>query len=171
MNKNMNKNTVKNTSVAATGVAATIYDTLPNRLLTPHFSLREMIVSATAIRHGLDNTPTADVEQRLKQLCVNVLEPLRCRFGAIRITSGYRSPKVNSLVGGAATSQHQLGEAADLHAGSEEVARKMYEYILHNLDFDQLILEYRPKTATRWIHVSYTTRRPCRHEAFEKRLR
>lgn len=167
----MKKDTMKNTTVTVAPATVTIYDTLPNRLLTTHFNLREFCISATAIRHGIDNTPPVEAERRLKTLCERVLEPLRHRFGVIRITSGYRSERVNKLVGGSATSQHLLGEAADIHAGSEEVARKMYEFIKQNLDFDQLIMEYRPKTATRWIHVSYTMRHTCRHEAFHMRLK
>ena len=105
---------MKNTHQAATAVAATYYDSVPNRHLSAHFSLREFVMSAAAVRHNLPNLPDADTERRLKALCDNVLEPLRRRFGRILITSGYRSPKVNALVGGVPTSQHVRGEAADL---------------------------------------------------------
>ena len=89
---------MKNTHQAATAVAATYYDSVPNRRLSAHFSLREFVMSAAAVRHNLPNLPDADTERRLKALCDNVLEPLRRRFGRILITSGYRSPKVNALL-------------------------------------------------------------------------
>ena len=113
-----------------------------NMKLTEHFTLKEFVISATAIRNGLDNTPPAEEVQRLRKLCENVLEPLRMHFGAIRITSGYRSYRVNELIGGARTSQHLYGEAADIHCGSTETGRKYYNFILENLDFDQLLLEF-----------------------------
>lgn len=155
----------------ATPVATNYFDSLPSRYLTAHFRLREFVVSATAIKYHLDNMPPDDAERRLKALCENVLEPLRRRFGVIRITSGYRSPRVNALVGGAATSQHMRGEAADINVSSAEAGQKMYDFIRNSLPFDQLIMEHRYKTGSRWIHVSYTADRPCRHEAFtiEKR--
>lgn len=112
---------MKNTHQAATAVAATYYDSVPNRHLSAHFSLREFVMSAAAVRHNLPNLPDSDTERRLKALCDNVLEPLRRRFGRILITSGYRSPKVNALVGGVPTSQHVRGEAADLFISSNEV--------------------------------------------------
>ena len=133
----------------------TVYDTLPDRLLTEHFCLREFIISAAAVRHGIDNMPTDEAVANLKALCREVLEPLRRRFGVIRITSGYRSERVNRLVGGKPTSQHMRGEAADISLGSMEVGMKMYEYIRAHMTFDQLIFERNRKTGARWLHVSY----------------
>lgn len=131
-----------------------------------HFSYREMTISAAAIDAGLPNDPPAACQERLHLLCVNVLEPLRRRFGAIRVTSGYRSPAVNRAVGGAPTSQHCLGEAADLYCHSLDYARELYTHIRAHLPFDQLILE-RPARRDRglWIHVSYTRRHPLRRQA------
>ena len=123
-------------------------------MLTPHFSLREMTASGTAITHNIDNTPPQEAIERMRDLCKNVLEPLRSRFGKIRITSGYRCKKLNKLVGGVPTSQHLKGEAADIHISDLDVGQKMYKYIIDNIPFDQVILEHRHDGA-RWIHVSY----------------
>ena len=135
--------------------AATAFIANGDMRLSDHFKLREFTLSGTAIRNGLDNTPSAVEIERLRALCVNVLEPLRKRFGVLRITSGYRSERVNKIVGGAARSQHRLGEAADIHVSSLEVAKKMCDFVKEHLDFDQLILESAAKTGARWIHVSY----------------
>lgn len=123
-------------------------------LLSGHFRLGELTRSAAAIRHGLRNEPNEVQTERLRQLCLRVLEPLRRRFGVLRITSGFRSAEVNRLVGGVPSSQHTLGEAADIFTPSAEVQRKMKDFIVCNLPYDQLIVYHRPKTGARWLHVS-----------------
>lgn len=134
-------------------------------MLSEHFSLEEMVRSGVAIRRKIENNPSlADID-RLRQLCVNVLEPVRRRFGVTRISSGYRSVPLNAAVGGVVTSQHLTGEAADIHISDAEKGRKVYEYIRCNLDFDQLLFEHRMSNGCRWLHVSYTTRRPNRRQA------
>lgn len=155
------------TAQAVKNGAVTVYDELPNLQLTEHFNLREFIISSTAIYFALNNMPSDDGIDRIKALCVNVLEPLRRRFGVIRITSGYRSEVLNKLVHGAVNSQHLLGEAADISVGNREVGLKMYEFIRKNLDFDQLILEHDRKRGTYWMHVSYRRDGNNRHMALE----
>lgn len=134
--------------------------------LTPHFTLREMTASGTAIRYNIDNTPQPVHVERLAELCLNVLEPLRRRFGVIRVTSGYRCVRLNAALGGAATSQHMAGEAADIHVSGRETGLKMFEYIRDNLPFDQLLFERRAKSGVYWLHVSYRStgnRHSCGH--------
>ena len=75
-------------------------------MLSEHFSLEEMTRSGEALRRKIDNEPAAGQVENLRQLCLNVLEPVRRRFGATRITSGYRCPELNEAVGGVADSQH-----------------------------------------------------------------
>ncbi len=69
-----------------------------NFFLTPHFSLKEMTASATATQLHITNCPNATQIARLKALCEHVLEPLRQHFGAIRITSGFRSERLNDAL-------------------------------------------------------------------------
>lgn len=134
--------------------------------LSPHFRLRELCASGAAVRLRLDNTPSPEHVRRLTALCQNVLEPLRRRFGQIRITSGYRCPALNQAVGGVPTSQHMLGEAADLHISNWEVGRKMFRFIRDNTDFDQLLFERVTSRGLGWIHVSHRSDRGHnRHDA------
>lgn len=120
--------------------------------LTPNFTLAEMIRSSAASRRGIDNTPSPVVIKALTALCVHVLEPVRAHHGRpVIVTSGYRSPAVNKAIGGATTSQHVAGEAADftVHGVSNiEVCRWMEK----NLNYDQLIYEF---GESGWIHASY----------------
>lgn len=117
-----------------------------------HFTMGELCASSTADARGIKNTPPLQEAGNLKALADNVLDPLREWYGKpVYVNSGYRSPVLNRLVGGAANSQHLKGEAADITAGSREENRKLFEYIKGNLDFDQLIDE---KNFS-WVHVSY----------------
>jgi zinc D-Ala-D-Ala carboxypeptidase len=128
---------------------------LINEMLTEHFSLWEMTRSGTAIRKGIDNIPTAEDKERLRKLCQNVLEPLRRRFGMIRVTSGYRSEQLNKAVGGVACSQHLRGEAADINIPNMEMGRRMFDYIVKNCRYDQLLFEHSSLNNVQWLHVSF----------------
>lgn len=134
--------------------------------LSPHFRLGEFVRSAKAIELGIDNMPSGEEVARLQALAVNVLEPLREAMGVIRITSGYRCYRVNEAVNGSRTSQHLTGEACDIHCGSTETGRKYYNFIMENLDFDQLLLEFKggKKPRIHCLHVSFrsgSNRRKC----------
>lgn len=118
--------------------------------LTNNFTLEELC----ATNQKYINVPSTTEKIALKQLAVNVLQPLRELYGKpIKVNSGYRSPIINKVVGGAATSQHVKGEAADITVGSKQENKILFELIRDNLTFDQLINE-RDYT---WIHVSFRT--------------
>lgn len=123
-----------------------------------YFSIAELTKSSTAIKKKINNTPTKEVENNLNQLIDNILDPLREAWGQpIIVGSGYRCEALNRAVGGAAHSQHKLGQAADIHtkSDSKEDNKKLFELIKQlKLPFDQLINEYNYN----WIHVSYSPR-------------
>lgn len=123
-----------------------------------YFSIAELTKSSTAIKKKINNTPTKEVENNLNQLIDNILDPLREAWGQpIIVGSGYRCEALNKAVGGAAHSQHRLGQAADIHTKSDsaEDNKKLFELIKQlKLPFDQLINEYNYN----WIHVSYSPR-------------
>ena len=128
--------------------------------LTEHFCLEEFTCSSTAKARGINNSlnPSAEADmpviRNIKNLCVQVLEPLRNHISQpLVISSGYRSPRLNAAVGGAANSQHLTGQAADLRIPSVAEAREWMRWIMDNTTFDQLILEHN-KSGSHWIHVS-----------------
>ena len=117
-----------------------------------YFTIKELSHSDTAVARGIDNYPTAEAIHNLTKLVENVLDPLREKYGKpTRISSGYRSAILNRSVNGATSSQHRLGEAADITVGSKEENRKLFEIIRLELPFDQLIDE----KDFSWVHVSF----------------
>lgn len=121
--------------------------------ISKNFTLAEL--TKTSIR-GIENEPDEAQLAALTLLTNTILQPLRDKIGPVMINSGFRSEKVNKKIGGASTSQHTKGEAADI----ETPAMSNYElakYIIANFDFDQLILEFASKEDPRagWVHVSY----------------
>ena len=133
--------------------------------LTDHFSLEEMIFSETAARHGINNKPSTQIIQNLSELCQFLLEPIRTVAGGpINVTSGYRCPAINSVVGGSPNSQHMTGEAADINCpvfNPQVLFRRIRE---SNLPFDQLIDEFGS-----WVHVSYVKPGRNRRELLQAR--
>ena len=117
-----------------------------------YFSIKEMTKSNTATAEGIDNTPDQTITNNLIKLIEAVLDPLREWYGKpIIVNSGYRCEALNKAIGGAKSSQHMLGEAADITVGSKEENEKLFNYIKDNLEFDQLINE----SDFSWVHVSY----------------
>jgi uncharacterized protein YcbK (DUF882 family) len=128
-----------------------------------YFTIKELTRSTTAQLRGLDNTPSQQVIDNLRALVENVLDPLREAWGApIHVNSGYRCAALNKAVGGVPTSQHILGEAADITVGTRAQNQRLYA-LLRQLDLpvDQAINEH----DFRWIHVSYGPRHRRRYFA------
>jgi hypothetical protein len=125
--------------------------------LSEHFALAEFTRSESAKRHGVSNEPTPEHLENIKVLCEKVLEPIRTKFGPLNISSGYRSKVLNHYIGGALTSQHCEGKAADIDQddmGSVSNT-EIFNYIKDNLDFDQMIWEFGDNNKPDWVHVSY----------------
>ena len=130
--------------------------------LSPHLSLAEMVRSSTAKRRGIRNLPTPEALVNMKILAEKIFEPVRQHFGVpIYVTSGYRCKALNDAIGGSPTSQHMQGEAMDIDMDgtTNGVTNAMiFNYIRHNLDFDQLIWEFGTASNPDWVHVSYESR-------------
>jgi zinc D-Ala-D-Ala carboxypeptidase len=119
--------------------------------LSPNFSLEEFTSSPTALSRGISNEPTEAVLGCLKQLVEALLQPLREQIGKpFKVTSGYRSPALNTAIGGVKASQHSLGQAADIQVQGMTPLEVCKFVIASGLEFDQLINEIT------WVHISYS---------------
>ena len=125
--------------------------------LSANFTLKELTKSDTATRLGLDNTPDDEALENLKTLCEKVLQPVREHFGmSVTVNSGYRSPESNAAVNGSKSSDHCKGMAADIEIVGIANA-DLAQWIMDNLDYTQLILEFYTQGIpdSGWVHVSY----------------
>ena len=126
--------------------------------MSTNFTLAEMVSSHTAQRLGIDNTPNDEQIESLKELCEKILQPVRDKFGPVRVTSGLRVPDLNTAIGGSKSSQHCKGEAADINLCSNSCGGKnadVFNYIKDHLIFDQIIWEF-GENCPAWVHVSYS---------------
>ncbi|MFR9051777.1 MAG: D-Ala-D-Ala carboxypeptidase family metallohydrolase [Hominilimicola sp.] len=129
-----------------------------------YFTIEELCQSTTADRKGIDNRCSNEIAANLTALVDNVLDPLRIWYGKpITVNSGYRCPALNKAVGGAATSQHMNGQAADIDAGDRQQNKLLFEYIRKSLPFDQLIDE----SNFAWVHISYRSDRNNRNQVLK----
>ena len=141
--------------------------------LTPHFTLGELTKTKYVTADG--NIPSRVVIENLIRVCGNWLEDLRYSYNTlyclqpgedyetsknvepIIINSGYRSPAVNQLAGGATNSNHLTGCAVDIRcAGKEQMIR--YAAILLDIadgtkqEFDEILLEQHGSVC--WLHFA-----------------
>lgn len=79
-----------------------------NNQISKNFTVEEFTYSRKAIENGIDNMPGESQIAAIRLLITQLIQPLRDRLGEpIAITSGYRCPEVNRLVGGVATPSTQ----------------------------------------------------------------
>lgn len=117
--------------------------------LSAHFTLEEMTRSEYAARRGWPNDPEQREIDNLKRTCA-LLEQVRSLVNRpITVTSGYRSPNVNSAIGGSRNSQHMLGCAADIRAVGMTTDDLMMAIVGSKIQYDQVIREFNS-----WVHIS-----------------
>ena len=127
-----------------------------------YFTIGELVASQEADRRAINNRLPRKLVPHAQQLIDRVLDPLREAYGRpIRVTSGYRCPELNRVVGGSPTSDHMQARAADIVGtpNTKEENRRLFE-LAKKLDFDQLIDE---KNGA-WIHISYRSAEDNRHQ-------
>jgi hypothetical protein len=132
-------------------------------MISEHVSLKEAIKSNTATRLGIDNMPDNETLITIQITAKKIFEPLRSFTNEpIYISSFYRSPELNTAIGGSKNSQHCKGEAIDIDDvyGKKFKNRDYFNYIKNHLLFDQLIWEFGddpndPEGNPDWVHVSY----------------
>ena len=126
--------------------------------ITDNFQWKEFFKSDTAIRLGINNT-TVDqgILLNIRELCVNVLQPLRNKFGRLRITSGYRCLELNRAIGSGDSSNHVKGLAVDIEPVVKGVSlMDILDYIDTKMEYKELIAEYFDNNG--WVHVAYQRR-------------
>ena len=121
--------------------------------LSKNFSRAEIEHSNTAKRLGISNEMSDKHLENMQRLIDNLIQPMRAAIGPIRISSGYRSPKLNKAIGGSSRSQHSKGEALDLQFWEKGKMNNkvIYDWVLESgVEFDQMINEFDYS----WIHIS-----------------
>ncbi len=126
--------------------------------LSEHFTIEQLTKSQTASRKGINEqfNPNEEIKSELKELCINLLEKVLLLFPNMSISSGYRCGALNAAIGGANTSQHTKGQAADVEAGTGKSNIELAKSVLSaNIVFDQMIVEFGTLEKPDWIHLSY----------------
>ena len=127
--------------------------TMENTRLSKHFSLEEFI----NVGKYAENKPAMQHVANMTYGCLMLLEPARQLVGPISINSGYRNPRVNSLVGGVRNSQHLTGQAADIRPKDPKQFQRLVAFLKACEYTDQLL------TASGWLHISWNPFSPPRH--------
>ena len=128
--------------------------TINDTRLSPHFKLGEFIT----LSNYPDNKPTMQDVANMTYGCLMLLEPAREAIGCpIIINSGFRNPRVNTLVGGVKNSQHLVGQAADIRPKDPAQFHRLVAFLKTHAMTDQLL------TASNWLHISWSPFRPPRH--------
>ena len=116
-----------------------------------NFSISELCRSAKAKQHGIKNTPSISQVDNMLNLIFYCLQPIRDMLQKpMIISSGFRCPELNKLVGGVSNSQHLYGQAADFTVPGESVQGIIFKIQTSNIEFDQVINEY-----DKWVHISF----------------
>lgn len=130
---------------------------MENLRISQHISYAEATKSQQAVRFNIINKPNEEQLESMRNLANKVFEPIRRNFKKpIAITSFFRSPALNKVIGGSLTSQHCKGEAMDIDADvfGGVTNSEIFHFIKNNLDFDQLIWEFGNHKEPDWVHVS-----------------
>lgn len=124
--------------------------------LSPHFTYEEFTHSDYAKKHGINNDMGQTEYYNAERLCLDVLEPIRDELGMpINITSGYRSPELNSKIGGAKYSQHMTSSAADCVCKDN---KKLFDTAVRlmkegEIEVSQIIWEFGTDKRPDWVHI------------------
>lgn len=136
--------------------------------ISKHISFAEATRSATAKKLKIDNTPTDEHLENMMLVAEKVFEPLREYAGhPIGVNSFYRSPELNKAIRGSSRSSHMIGAAIDLNSLGEKTNKELFDFIMENLTFDQLIWEFGNDYNPKWIHISYIGEEDNRNEVLK----
>lgn len=126
----------------------------PSLVLSKHFTLGRLTSGGTRMPVDQFGLTKQEIVCNLKGLAENCLEPIIELYPNMVISSGFRRP--GDVPNSSATSQHYLGQAADIvfpgfsRAEVFEVVKEIQQII----PYDQLLLEYSGST-TVWLHITF----------------
>lgn len=128
--------------------------------LSKNFTLAEFCNSETAKKHGIISqfNPSNEVISNLKFGAENIAEKIRVEFGAFSPTCAYRSPELNTVVGGSKKSMHLTGEAFDetfIREGANISAKVFFWLLKSKLPFTELIWEKGNEKNPNWLHIGW----------------
>ena len=126
---------------------------MENTRLSKHFALDEFL----NVGKYPDNKPTMQQVVNMTYGCHLLLEPARLVVGPIIINSGFRNSRVNALVGGVKSSQHLLGQAADIRPKDPRQFQRLVDFFKSWEYTDQLL------TGNGWLHISWNPFATPRH--------
>jgi zinc D-Ala-D-Ala carboxypeptidase len=124
--------------------------------LSKSFTWSEMTRTGQTALQDANRAEAEQYKAAIEALCKTIMQPIRDKFGPLRINSCFRGPAVNAKIGGSKTSQHINGEAADFVPLTEGITLiHVFDWIRKEtkLPFGQVIHEC-PSPTSRWIHVS-----------------
>lgn len=87
---------------------------------------------------GLDNILPKEFYLNCEYIATEILRPLRKRFPKLLITSWYRSPAVNSKVGGVSKSSHLKAQGVDVSGLPGTTVATLFKWIKKNLKVDYI---------------------------------
>ena len=127
---------------------------MENIKLSNHFTLAEFC----NLGKYPDNIPTVQQIANMAYGCRQLLEPARKAIGCpIIVNSGFRNPRVSTLVGGVKNSQHLHGQAADIRPKDPRQFQRLVDFLKSHDLTDQLL------TGPGWLHISWNPFSPPRH--------
>lgn len=119
-----------------------------------YFTYKEATLSQVAVRKGIDNTPAREVENNMIFTAFKLDQVREFLGSAVRVSSWYRSPLLNTAVGGAMTSGHLQGYCVDFTCPAYGEPAEIFQALKESgIVYDQLILEFNS-----WVHISFDPR-------------
>ena len=137
--------------------------------VSKYLTYKEVTKSYTAIRKGIDNTPSKEQLKNIKIWANMIFDPIREFIGAaLGCSTIFRSKNLNAEIGGVWDSQHicDNGCAGDIDSDiyNNSTNEIIFNFIRRNLDFDQLIAEELINGEIAWVHCSYVSPDKNRNE-------
>jgi zinc D-Ala-D-Ala carboxypeptidase len=123
--------------------------------LSKNFTWAEMTRTGQTALQEQNREEAEKYKDALEALCRTIMQPIRDKFGPLRVNSGFRGAAVNAAVGSKPTSQHRLGQACDFVPQTNASIEQIVHWIAKEskLPFGQVINE-KPSVSSQWIHVS-----------------